>query len=272
MSKPIKEMIRGELKKRFDGLSSMAVIGFSGLGGVATNEIRGRLLEKDIRVTVVKNSLARQAFKELGIEAAADMLDGPCAVAYGADSVVDVVRELLNIGKESPALTVKAALLEGQVFGPDRIDELSKFPTRDEALAKVVACVLSPAGKLSACLTAPGAKIAGILKTIEENQEADEPVEEAPAEEAPAEEAPAEEAPAEAPAEEAPAEEAPAEEAPAEEAPAEEAPAEEAPAEEAPAEEAPAEEAPAEAPEAPAAEEAPEAADAPEEPEADKDA
>jgi len=220
MSKPIKELIRNELKGRFDGLSSMAVIGFAGLDGVSTNLIRGRLLEKDIRVTVVKNSLARQAFRELGIDAAADMLDGPCAVAYGADSVVDVVRELLDIGKESPALTVKAALLEGQVFGADRIVELSKYPTRDEALARVVACVLSPAGNLSACLTAPGATVAGILKTIEENAEGEAPAEEAPAEEAPAEEAPAEEAPAE----EAPAEEAPAEEAPAEEAPAEEAP------------------------------------------------
>ena len=258
MSKPVKELIRGELKKRFDGLSSLAVIGFSGLDGVATNEVRGRLLEKDIHVTVVKNSLARQAFRELGIEAAADMLDGPCAVAYGSDSVVDVVRELLDIHKESPALTVKAALLEGQVFGPDRIDELSKYPTRDEALARVVACVLSPAGKLSACLTAPGSKIAGILKTIEESLEADEPAEAPEAAEAPAEAAPAPEA-AETP------EAAEAAQAP-EAAEAPEAP--EAPA----ADETPeAVEAP-EAPQVPEAPETTEATEAPEAPDADKEA
>ena len=64
MSKPVKELIRREMKKRFEGVTSLAVVGFSGLDGVATNQIRGRLLKQNVQVTVVKNSLARQAFKD----------------------------------------------------------------------------------------------------------------------------------------------------------------------------------------------------------------
>lgn len=168
MSKPIKELVRKSLIGRFQGLRSLAVVGFTGLDAIATNTIRGRLLEKDIRLTVVKNSLARQVFREIDLPQAGDLLDGPCAVAYGGDSVVDLVRELLEIGKESPTLTVKAALLDGEVFGAERVDELSKFPTRDEAIANVLACALSPARALAGCLIAPSANIAGILKTIED--------------------------------------------------------------------------------------------------------
>lgn len=168
MSKPIKALVRNELIKRLQDATSLAVVGFTGLNAVANTTIRGRLRDKGIRLTVVKNILARQAFQEIGIPEAGQMLDGPCAVAYGGDSVVGVVRELLAIHKENPTLTVKAALLDGEVFDADRIAELSTYPTRDEAIATLVACALAPARKLAACAGAPAARIAGILKTIEE--------------------------------------------------------------------------------------------------------
>ena len=172
MSKPIKELIRNELVKRFQGVTSMAVVGFTGLDAIATHNLRGRLHDKQIRLTVVKNSVARQAFKQLGLDAAGDLLDGPCAVAYGADSVVTVVRTLMDVAKETPkgsaALTIKAALLDGQPFAADQIEALSKYPNRDEAIARVVSVVLSGGSKLAACLMGPGSAVASILKTLEE--------------------------------------------------------------------------------------------------------
>ncbi len=180
MSKPVKEMIRKELTRRLEGVTSLAVIGFTGLDAITTNQIRHRLREKDIRVTVVKNSVARQAFREVGLDKAPEALDGPCAVAYGSDSVVTIVRELLAIHKESPALTVKAAVLEGEVFPEDRIEELSKYPNREEAIGRVVRCILSGGANLSAALIGPGGRLASILKTIEEKQGGGEAPEAAP--------------------------------------------------------------------------------------------
>jgi len=171
MSKPVKQLIRKELASRFDGLTSLAICGLTGIDAITTNTMRGRLREKDIRLTMVKNSVARQAFRDVGMEEAVDLLDGPCAVAYGSDSIVSVVRELLDIKKESaPSLTVKAAVLEGDVFGDEEaVQRLSKFPTREEAIAEVLGAVLAPAANISGCLIAPSGQIAGILKTIEEN-------------------------------------------------------------------------------------------------------
>ena len=256
MSKPVKALISGELTRRLEGVTSLAIVGLTGVDAVTATGIRKRLGEKEIRLLVVKNALARQAFKVCGLDVACDLLDGPCALAYGGDNVVSTVRELLDIKKDqAPNLVVKAAVMDGEPFGPDRVDALSKFPTRDEAIGTIVSCVLAPGMKVAACILAPGGKIAALVKTIEESH-ADEAAEAAVAEKAVVEEAPAEDTPAEAPAEDTPAEKAAAEEAPVEDAPAEEAPAEEAPAEEAPAEETPAEEAEAPAEDTPA-EEAP---------------
>jgi len=173
MSKPVKQMIRKELAKRFAGVDSLAVVGFAGLDAEQTYVLRGRLVEKDIQIKVVKNSMARQAFQDVGLDMAVDLLDGPCAIAWGADSVVSVVRELLDVHKTSPALTVKAAVLDGEVFaGEEDVQRLSRFPTRDEALGQVVQCAISAGADVAGCLVGPASQMAGILKSIEEKNEA----------------------------------------------------------------------------------------------------
>ena len=174
MSKPVKEMIRKELTGRLEGVTSVAVVDLTGIDAVTNNQIRGRLLEKDIRISVVKNSLARQAFKEVGLETASELLTGPCALAYGADSIISVVRELCDIARDVKELTVKGALLDGDLFGAERIEELSRFPTRDEAIAQVVGAMLSAGANLSACIIAPGGQIASLLKAIEEKSGSDD--------------------------------------------------------------------------------------------------
>ncbi|HNX25819.1 MAG TPA: 50S ribosomal protein L10 [Phycisphaerae bacterium] len=172
MSKPVKTLIKQELAKRFDEVTSVAICGFTGLDSGSTYAMRTRLAEKGIKVTVVKNSLAKAAFKEAGLDIATDLLEGPCAVAYGADSIVSVVRELLAINKDMPAFTVKGAILDGDVFsGDEQVKALSKFPTREEALSQLVGCILSAGSNISGALMGPAGQIAGILSSIEQKGE-----------------------------------------------------------------------------------------------------
>jgi len=181
MSKPVKQLLRKELIRRLAGVDSLAVVGFSGVDAVTTHQIRSRLIKKDIHLMVVKNSLARQAFKEIHLESANDLLEGPCALAYGSDSVVTIVRELLDIHKDTPNLVVKAAVLEGNPFGADQIEALSKYPNRAEAIGRAVTCVLSSGSRLAGCLIGPGSQIAALIEAVQEKREkAGETVEAAP--------------------------------------------------------------------------------------------
>ena len=173
MSKPVKQMIRKDLAVRFANVSSVAVVGFAGLNSEQTYAMRGRLSEKDIQFKVVKNSMAKQAFQDVGLDAACDLLEGPCAVAWGSDSIVSVIRELLDIKKTAPAVEVKAAVLDGEIFtGEKDVERLSKFPTRDEAIGQVVQALLSAGSNVAGCLVGPAGSVAGILKAIEEKGEA----------------------------------------------------------------------------------------------------
>jgi len=174
MSKPMKAMMRRELVRRLGGAESVVVVGLAGVDGVTTNRLRGDLRAKDIRVTVVRNAIAKQALKEVGLAGACDLLAGPCALATGperSDAAVLIVRELLGQAKDVPALVVRGALMEGEAFGPDRIKALGNYPTREEALSNLVAQVLSPAGKLVSSARGPGGRLAGIVKAIQDRAE-----------------------------------------------------------------------------------------------------
>jgi large subunit ribosomal protein L10 len=71
------------------------------------------LLQKNIRVTVMRNTLAKKAFNGTSLEALEPSLVGPTALAYGGESVVDVARALVDWAKKVKNLDLKGAVLDG---------------------------------------------------------------------------------------------------------------------------------------------------------------
>jgi large subunit ribosomal protein L10 len=177
MSKPVKEMIVSDYEGRFEGIDGAVVIDIRGIEANQNNAFRLGLLKENIRVTVVKNTLAKKAFKGTGLEALEPSLEGPSAMAFGNDSVVNVAREIVKWAKKVKKLDLKGAVLDGTYFdGEAGVKRLSDYPTKEEAQATVVQLVLSPAGKLLGGVKGPGGKLLGIIKTIEEKLEAGETI------------------------------------------------------------------------------------------------
>ena len=179
MSKPVKEMITAEYRDLFAGVTGAVVVDIRGIEANTTNTMRRELADKQLRVTVVKNSLARKAFESGDLEGLAPMLKGGSTLVYptGEDaSVVSAARELIEWAKKTPELEFKGALMAGISFGADEIKKLSEYPTKEEAQAKVVQILLTPAQNLVGAAVAPGRNLAGIVKTIQEKLEAGETI------------------------------------------------------------------------------------------------
>ncbi len=181
MSKPVKEMILADYQRRFQDVENALLIDVRGINANDNNSIRLDLATKDIQITVVKNTLARKAFAGTGLEPLSVALQGPTAVAWGAESVVDAARELVAWAKKVENLELKAAVLDGEIFeGEAGVKRLSAFPTRIEAQARVVQLVLSPAGNVVGAAIAPGARILGIVKEIQTRLEGGDTITQTP--------------------------------------------------------------------------------------------
>lgn len=177
MSKPVKEMIVSEYRRRFGDVGAAVVVEVRGLDAFGTARLRDGLREKSISISIVKNTLARKAFKGTPLEVLDPAFKGSSAVVYGGASVVEVARELVERARKVKELELKAACLDGIFFeGADGVQRLSTFPTREEAQAKVVTLLLSPGRNLAAAALGPGGRILGIVKEIQERLERGETI------------------------------------------------------------------------------------------------
>jgi len=170
MSKPVKDLITNEYKSAYADVDSACVVSVIGLNAKATNKLRGELRAKDIRLQVVKNSLARRAFADAPLAPLAEALDGPCALVTGGTSVIDVAKLLAAAKKEYPELELKIGMLEGD---PDLVEvaRMAKMMGREELLAEVAMLIASPGGRLAGAIGGPAGLIAGCVKALIEKEE-----------------------------------------------------------------------------------------------------
>lgn len=176
MSKPVKGLIIESYKQQFAEVPDAVVVDVRGVEANDNNALRSTLAQKDMQLTVVKNALARVAFKDTSLEPLETVIVGPCALVYGGDNVVQVTRELLAIEKKYTEFEIKGAVMEGELFGPDRIKFLSKMPTRDEALSDLVGLILSPGRNLAGAAKGTAGKVGGLVDAIKEKLEAGEAI------------------------------------------------------------------------------------------------
>lgn len=174
MSKPVKNLITKSYQNRFKDINGAVLIDVRGVEALDNNQMRSGLAEKGIKITVVKNSLAKKAFEGGQLAELESMIQGPSALVYAADdqtSVVSVARELITWAKEIKQMEFKGAIMEGITFGADQITALSKYPTKDEAQAQAVQLIFSPAQNLVGQIVGPGRNIASLVDAIKESKE-----------------------------------------------------------------------------------------------------
>lgn len=172
MSYLVKNLVQNEYEKMFGDIGEFVVVDLTGVNGVDNNILRGELKKKGIRMTYVKNSLMCLALQKLGMDAACGIFAaGPCTVAYGGDSVVDVAKEVIGWSKKIKAIKPKGAYVDGTLMAGEGVKELSKMPTRVELQGQVVQIALTPGSNIAGALVGPGGVIAGCIKSVIEKLE-----------------------------------------------------------------------------------------------------
>lgn len=174
MSKFVKDLLSRDLAGRLDGVMDCVLADVVGMDANTSTGLRKRLREKGIGIMVVKNSLARRATEGTSLAPAFEGIQGSHAVLWGAEDFVTLIKEVTELDKdldEFEKFEARGGVMDGEQLTPERVKEISKWPSRSEQLSLLVGQILGPGANLAAQLVGPGGSLAGQIKQISEKDE-----------------------------------------------------------------------------------------------------
>jgi large subunit ribosomal protein L10 len=173
MSKYVKNLISDDLRRRLQGVDDALLVNMVGLDAINSNRLRAELRQKNIRVLVVKNSLARRAAAGTPLAAALDGLAGSAAICWGAGDIVTLAKEVTRLAGDQRFAPFAAigGVLDGEKLSPEQVWEISKWPSREEVLGMLVGQVLGPGARLSSQVASVGGALASQIKELAGKEE-----------------------------------------------------------------------------------------------------
>jgi large subunit ribosomal protein L10 len=159
------------LNEAFSKAKFAVVADYRGLKVTELEKLRKNLRENDAQIQVAKNTLLRLAVKGTPCEGLSDSFTGTTAVAVGFKEPVGPAKALATFASEFNAFIIRSAVLDGKVLSVEDVVSLSKLPSREELLAKLLGTMNAVPTSFVRVLSAVPQKLLYALSAIKEQKE-----------------------------------------------------------------------------------------------------
>lgn len=166
----VKEASENRIKNSLKSSNAFFVVKYSGLSSPDLTALRQSLKVAQASMFVAKNSVARRALKDSGLEAIIKTIEGPCGLIFVNEEPVNASKALCNFSKEHEQLKLEAGFLENKVLGQKDIEALAKLPSKEVLRAQVVMVLNSPIWRLVVTLNQILAKFVYCLDQIKQKK------------------------------------------------------------------------------------------------------
>ena len=146
---------------------------YRGLTVEQMTTLRRKAREGGVYLRVVKNTLAKRAVKGTEFECISDGLTGPLVLAFSQQDPGGAARVVRDFAKEHELLQVRFVSVAGEMLPAGEIDRLASLPTREQALAMLMAVLKAPVEKLVRTLNeVPGKLVRTVAAIRDQKQQA----------------------------------------------------------------------------------------------------
>jgi large subunit ribosomal protein L10 len=187
MARAEKQAAVAEIVDSFNGAAGAVLTEYRGLTVKQLQELR-RSLGANANYAVVKNTLAKLAAKDAGIDGFDDLLTGPTAIAFINGDVVEAAKGLRDFAKTHPSLVIKGGVLDGKPLDAAEVAKLADLESREVLLGKLAGAMLASLSQAVYLFNAPlaqAARLAGALQAKRAEEEPTSAVPDAPETDAP---------------------------------------------------------------------------------------
>jgi large subunit ribosomal protein L10 len=163
-----KEEIVKELAQKIKDSKAVVFSDFKGLTVSDMTTLRSELREKEIDFKVLKKTLMTIALKDAGIEMDITKMEGQIAVAVSAGDEVEASKIIAKMAKVNENLKIAGGILGDKVLSQEEVVALSKLPSKDELLAKLVGTLNAPISGFANVLAGNIRGLVQVLKAVSE--------------------------------------------------------------------------------------------------------
>ena len=159
MNKEQKKNYITEMTANFENSEAVLVTHYQGLTVKQLDELRKQMREQGIQFKITKNKITKLALEKTKCKDLANLFTGPTAVALSKDAI-STAKILTKFSKENNNLKILGGIMGKEILDVAAVANVATLPTLDEARAKIIGILRSPAQKIASILLAPASKIA----------------------------------------------------------------------------------------------------------------
>ena len=159
MNKERKQEYIKDMTSQLDKSEAVIVTHYQGLTVSQLDELREKMREHGIQFKITKNRITKLALEKTRCKDLSSLFSGPTAVAMSKDAITSA-KILTNFSKENQNLKILGGIMGNEILDVAGVKNVATLPSLDEARAKIVGILRSPAQKIASILLAPASKIA----------------------------------------------------------------------------------------------------------------
>ena len=165
-----KKVVVEEIKEKIQNAKSVVFVKFNGLSVAEDTELRREFRKNNVEYKVLKNTLIRKAFNDMGITDFDEDLNGPTSVAFGADETAAAKVIVEAVKKYQDKVSVKSAYVDGGYVDVKGVQALASMPSKEELLAKMLGSMQAPISNFVGVLSAMPRGLVCALNAIAEKK------------------------------------------------------------------------------------------------------
>ncbi len=159
-----KQQMVAELAEKMKNAKSGVIVDYCGITVEKDTALRAQLRKAGVDYTVIKNTYIKKAADIAGISGFEPYLEGMTAFALSTEDPLAPAKVLCKFADDNENFKIKVGMMDGAVMTSDEVIALSKIPSKEVLIGKVLGSIQGPLYGLAYVLQAKIDKDGGVAE------------------------------------------------------------------------------------------------------------